>query len=250
MDQATDDWLAEGFHALLDWFYPPHCYHCGVPLSGTRGSLLCAACARWLADARIAEPGCPVCGLAYDDDSEPGAPCVNCLARDPNFDVARGVFTYAGPAAPLIRAFKFYGQFFLGPRLLDQVFESGWMPPGLEGANVVVPVPLHPRRERERGYDQARILARSLARHLRLPMLPRALRRVRYTDQQALLSSRQRWENVRGAFAPGRHPVERKNVLLVDDVMTTGATASECAHVLKKAGARGVCVLTLARVGP
>jgi ComF family protein len=175
---------------------------------------------------------------------------VNCHARDPDFDVARAVFSYEGPVVPLIKAFKFEGEYFLGPLLLKDAFASGWMPVELKDVDVVAPVPLHPRRERERGYDQAALLAGSLARALGVPARRRALRRVRYTDQQALLPSRARWENVRGAFEPGPHAVEGLKVLLVDDVMTTGATASECARVLKKAGAAGVSVLTLARARP
>jgi len=233
----------------LDWFYPPHCYHCGAVLCGSQSRILCPACYQELMATRIDGTICRICGLRLHTDSDAEATCTNCLTRGPDFDVARALFPYAGPAASLIVRFKFNGEFFLGPRLLKRAIEMGWMPGGLGEFDAVVPVPLHPRRERERGYNQAFLLAEVVARHFERPLRRRALSRTRHTSQQARLAAHRRWENVRGAFRTNA-PVQGMRLLLVDDVMTTGATASESARVLKKAGASSVSVLTIARTQP
>lgn len=235
--------------ALLDWLYPPHCYHCNVSLQGGPGRMLCADCSADLGARRILGPVCDVCGLPLKGEPEPGTTCTTCRAERRHFEKARAFVAYAGPAASIIRAYKFDGDYFLGPRLLGAMLERGWMPGGVDG-EVVVPVPLHPRRGWERGYDQALLLTKVLAGRTGR-RLARALERTRYTSQQSLLPESQRWDNVRGAFAVVRPAaVEGKAVMLVDDVMTTGVTADECARALKDAGAERVCVLTLARTTP
>ena len=239
--------LADAVNSALDWFYPPHCRHCATPLTGTRSRILCRECFRDLADGRICGPLCPVCGMPYDAPAERVGACIACQTNPPFFDVARSVFPYAGPAGSLVRSFKFEGQFFLGPQLMKRTIAQGWMPDGVAGFDGVVPVPLHPKRERMRGYNQATLLGRVVARNAGTPLWRNALRRVRHTDQQALLAAAKRWDNVRGAFQAGSVEVEGRHVLLVDDVMTTGATAGECARTLKKAGAARVSVLTLVR---
>jgi ComF family protein len=168
-----------------------------------------------------------------------------------HFDAARAFVRYVEPAARVIKAHKFEGYYRLGPLLLRYMLETGGLPPAIRSAGVVLPVPLHPRRRRERGYDQAMLLARVVARHLGAGLLGRALVRTRYTAQQSLLSVRKRWDNVRGAFkvsVPQR--VRGLRLLLVDDVMTTGATFDECARALKGAGAEAVYALALARTAP
>ena len=234
---------------LLGWLYPPHCCHCGAVLCAPRDRLLCPSCYRELEESRARGAICSTCGLMLQTDSESKATCTNCQTRKPHFDVARAALRYSGPASSVILSFKYRGDYFLGPRLLTKALEAGWVPSGLDDADAVIPVPLHPRRERERGYNQAALLARTLARHFGLPLWRKALRRTRYTSQQTSLVARRRWDNVRGAFEVTSH-VRAKCLLLVDDVMTTGATASECARALKKSGAGRVNVLTLARTQP
>jgi ComF family protein len=236
--------------AVLDWFYPLHCYHCGEWVGNPGRGLLCAACSADLVASRLLSPVCDLCGLPLAGEPEPGTLCTECQVRRRRFDRARAFVTYEGAAASLIRGFKFDGDYFVGPRLLRVMLAREWLPAGLED-DVVVPVPLHRRRRRERGYDQALLLAKVLARRLRLPLAAGALARTRYTSQQSLLPESQRWDNVRGAFAVRRRgAVEGRRVLLVDDVMTTGVTADECARVLKRAGAAQVHVLTIARTAP
>ena len=150
----------------------------------------------------------------------------------------------------MIVRFKFGGEFWLGRDILKRAQQSGWLPELGDGVDGVVPGPLHPRRERERGYNQALLLASALCKLTGWPLRARVLRRTRYTSQQTRLSANQRRDNVRGAFAPAGENLEGQHLLLVDDVMTTGATVSECAKVLKKSGASRVSVLTLARARP
>ncbi len=176
---------------------------------------------------------------------------MSCRLQTRHFEAARAFTDYAGPAKSVIKSYKFDGDYFLGPRFLGGMLARGWLPDGIGAPEAVVPVPLHPRRRRERGYDQALLLARVLARHFGCRLERRALVRTRYTSQQSLLPVTQRWDNVRGAFAVARAgPVEGKRLLLVDDVLTTGMTADECARALKKAGAARVEVLALARTLP
>jgi len=241
----------ECVQSALDWLYPPHCRHCGSPLAGGGSRLLCGGCEEQLFRSRIGEAACAECGLPLSGDPAPGTLCMDCRAMRREFDVARAFFRYAGPVASLIRAFKFDGEYRLGPALLRALLEEWGLPEALGEADSVVPVPLHPKRRRERGYDQAVLLARTVARRLGRPLLRRALTRTRYTSQQSLLPVSRRWDNVRAAFSVrDADSVSGRRLLLVDDVMTTGSTADQCARVLKRAGAAAVAVLTLARTGP
>jgi ComF family protein len=237
--------------ALLDWVYPRHCYDCGASMSGGGGRYLCGACAADLAAIRVMAPVCSLCGLPMSGELAPGTLCVACRAERRSIDAARAFVGYLRPATSLIRHFKFRGAWFLGPRIMEAMFGRGWAPDGLAEPELVLPIPLHPRRRRERGYDQAALLARVVARQADRPLRRDVLVRTRYTSQQSRLHMRRRWDNVRGAFTV-RKPdvVSGRSVLLVDDVLTTGGTADECAKVLKKAGAARVEVLTLARTAP
>jgi ComF family protein len=235
----------------LDWLYPRHCCHCEELIDAAAGRILCRRCFDDLLERRIGGSVCRICGLPLAGATEPEVLCLACTAEERSFDRARAFFAYAGPVVSIIRQFKFHGEFFLGPRFLRGALGQGWMPPDLDDADVIVPIALHPRRRRERGYDQALLLARVLAGHLGIGLGARALRRTRYTSQQALLPAGKRAENVRGAFAANEpKSVAGRSVLLVDDVVTTGATAGECSRVLKRAGAAQVQVLALARTVP
>ena len=237
--------------ALLDWLYPRHCYHCDAPIEPAQGHILCRACYTALVAGRITGGVCATCGLPMPVPPSEQAMCVSCRLQGRNFDAARAFFTYAGPAASVIKSYKFGGDYFLGPRFLRGVLAQGWLPAGIKAPQAVLPVPLHRRRRRERGYDQALLLARVLARHFRCDLVRNALVRTRYTSPQTQVPVTMRWDNVRGAFAVARpRLVQGRTLLLVDDVLTTGTTADECAKALKKAGAARVQVLALARTMP
>jgi ComF family protein len=152
---------------------------------------------------------------------------------------------YAGPAREAIHAFKFGAT----PHLAD-VFASWltdvWHAHGVQ-ADVIVPVPLHPARERERGYNQSAWLAQRLARNTGCAFAPHALRRIRQTEQQAQLSAEIRAHNVTGAFSANRLVLDSKQVLIIDDVFTTGATLTACAQACAAAGAAAVNAMTVTR---
>lgn len=237
--------------AALDWFYPRHCYCCGAPLLEPGAHILCPTCLGELRDRRITGPVCTLCGHPLAGERADRELCITCLSERRYFDRARALFFYASPIKQVIISFKFHGNFFLGPRLLREALRRGWFPDGTNKPSAVVPIPLHPVRRRERGYDQALLLGKVVAHHLGCDLWRRALRRIRYTSQQSLLPRHKRLDNVRGAFAV-RDPalVEGSDILLVDDVFTSGATSIECAKTLKKAGAGRVQALTLARSAP
>ena len=235
-------------NAVLDWFYPPHCYHCGTFLEQPGNRLLCPTCTEWLFSSRITPPCCAVCGLSLPG-SDGHNTCLSCRSLRPRFDRAWAVFPYSGPAASIVRSYKYQGNAFLGPELLRWIIDRGWLPDEGGTFDSVVPVPLHRRRRAERGYNQAALLARIIAEWASAPMMENALVRKRHTKQQARLSRPKRKDNVRGAFATGPRQTVGHHVLLVDDVMTTGATSEECARALKKGGAAEVSVLTLVRAG-
>jgi ComF family protein len=235
----------------LDWIYPRHCCHCEKQIRNARGLILCGECFEDLRARRILGSTCQLCGLPLAGEAAAGTLCMECAAHGRHFDLARAFFPYASPAASVILHFKFHGDFFLGPRFLGGLLKLGWLPADISPPDLVVPVPLHPRRQRERGYDQALLLAQTAARHLGRRLLRGVLVRTRYTSQQSLLPPGGRRDNVHGAFAVTRPDrVGGRSLLLVDDVMTTGATADECARALKKAGAAQVQALSLARAVP
>lgn len=235
--------------AVLDFVYPPHCYHCDQPLDDTPRQTLCESCLSQLESTRISSPLCRVCGLPLSGQEAQGeqAECLNCRMLRPPFHSARALFPYSGPAESLVRSYKYNGNYFLGPRIINLAATRNWLPESVEKCDTIVPVPLHKKRRKERGYNQAEFIARTVGQHFSIPIQPDAIVRQRQTDQQARLSHPKRRENVRGAFDPGDANIADRRILLVDDVLTTGATAGECARTLRRAGAKRIDVLTLVR---
>lgn len=244
--------LADLGATLLYFLFPSPCRGCGGMLDAGRRSLFCSAC--WGRMAPVAPPVCPQCGWPFPSpralEASPAHLCMRCRTTRVHFAVARAATLYgpAGPAREAILAFKHTGRDTLGRHLAELMAERSG-PILAEGPwDVLVPVPLHPRRERQRGFNQAAFLARRVGRRAGLPVAARALRRVRATPPQSGDPAERR-RNVRDAFSVARHSqVAGRHVLLVDDVLTTGATANECARTLRRAGARRVGVYTLARV--
>jgi len=175
--------------------------------------------------------------------------CGACRRGLNEFDRLRSFGAFDGALRELIHLFKYGGVVPLATPLASLLGIVVHNEPTLAAVDVVVPVPLHPRRQRLRGYNQAEYLARKLANQLALPLDARSFVRIRDTASQTGLTPRQRRENVRGAFAVrARSPFDAKRILLVDDVCTTGATLNACARTLKRAGASEVQAVTLARV--
>ncbi len=240
--------------AAVDLLFPPLCPACGEPGGDDRRGPLCGRC--WRAIVRLRPPWCAICGRPFGS-FEPGPSaagdgvgerCAGCMRRRPPFTYARSATAYDGVVREALHAFKFGGATGLAAPLAELMLEAcaehlPVMP------DLVVPVPLHRARRRARGFNQAVLLARRVARGLGVPTAARALARTRATHAQSDLPSVERAANVRGAFAVReRAALDGRHVLLVDDVLTTGATVAECARVALAAGARTAGVLTVARV--
>ena len=174
--------------------------------------------------------------------------CRLCAENTYAFDRARSYGVYDGALVRAILLLKFEEMEPLGAWFAERLAEVVRREPEALAADVVVPVPLHRDRERERGYNQADLIAKPLAKRLKLPHKAILLMRTRPRPDKQVLSLEERWESVRGAFAtrPGSQ-VDKRRVLLVDDVVTTGATLDACARALREAGAKSVTGLTVAR---
>jgi ComF family protein len=232
-------------HALLDVILPPICHICHsyIPNAGTLH--ICPACRDLL--PLVLSPLCPVCGIPFigtGGDHRCGA----CLANPPHFDIARAPFLYEGAIRDLIHSYKYSQKTHLRNPLALLTLKGVGKFLAEQHLDLIVPVPLHRSRLRQRGFNQAVLLGRTLSRHLSLPLGTDVLARTRPTAPQIDLSATERRMNVKGAFTVNRPGlVAGKRILLLDDVMTTGSTMDECAKELKKAGAAAVIAATIAR---
>lgn len=246
MATALESGIRQAGRGVLDLLFPPLCIACREQVSAP-GSF-CPAC--WQELNFLEGPCCNQCGLPFEFDPGGETLCAACLAHPPAFDKARAVFRYDEASKRPVLALKHADRLDLVPAFGRWLERAGR---GLlEESELIVPVPLHRFRLWHRRYNQAAELARALAQLSAIPADPSALERTRRTPSQGdMKSAGARRRNVRGAFAV---PESRKEalagraVLLVDDVLTTGSTAHACAKALKRAGAKAVYVLALARV--
>ena len=227
-------------------FFPRECVHCGVLLDYRNRDYLCGGCRDLL--ETVVGPLCERCGEPLEITATGPVTCPVCRKNPPAFRRARSALYFSGPGESLVRAYKYSAHPYLSEAALRLLQDGGERWYAWRDYDLVVPVPLHPRKARERGFDQSAILASGLSRKTGIPLGKRALSRVRYTETQTRLKRPERRENIGGAFsAPAPDRVRGASILLVDDVYTTGATVNECAATLMKAGAENVDVLTLAR---
>ena len=237
--------LLETGRALLDLVYPRSCAGCGGAVGG-EGTYLCWECLSQLLVVR--RPFCAVCGDPVEGRVDQDFVCYPCCDDPPAFDTARSAARYDGVLRTALCELKYRKGVWMEPDLVQIL--HGCLTAHHAGLplDAVVCVPLHPSKQRRRGYNQARLLAAGLARRVGLPLLEGVLERVRATPTQTGLTAPHRKDNVRNAFRACRgSSVAGRRLLLVDDVMTTGATLSECARALKKAGAASVHALSVAR---
>jgi ComF family protein len=231
--------------ATVDLLLPPGCPGCRRPMGDDRG--LCVDC--WSTLRPIEEPWCERLGIPFPYDLGPGTLSAAAIADPPAFDRARSAVAYDGIAPDLVHAFKYADRTDLAGLIAAQMLRAGR--DLLVECDAIVPVPMHRVRLFRRRFNQAALLAREIARRSGRPYRPLLLLRPRHTRQQVGLTREGRAENMRGAFAvpePARREVRGRSILLVDDVLTTGATLEAAARVLKRAGAARVDVLTFARV--
>lgn len=232
---------------LMELLYPPqaNCLGCASP-RGNEDGVLCEDCQRRLKPIREMDvPVCARCGSPISALTEGCRRCADWKADE--LDMARSCYVYAPPVDGLIIQFKYNGVYrldeFLGRALCGMIRDLE-----IEKPDFLVPVPMHRRRLRQRGYNQAELLARVVEREMGWNMAE-LLRRSRYTRRQAKLSAKQRRHNLDGAFELDGD-VSGLKILLIDDVLTTGATANRCARLLKRSGAAWVGLLSVARAAP
>ena len=231
---------------LLHVVLPVECAACGANLTDDPVPFFCRRC--WSSIKPLAGSACPRCGRPFASavalTYSPAHLCRACRLRRPAYTGAWSLYPYEPPLQDAIRLFKYHGKVALADALGDLMLAALRQPPDVD---LIMPVPLHPSRLREREFNQSLLLADRLNRRLHLPLSHTNLVRLRRTEPQTEFSRAERLKNLRKAFAVLRpDEVTDKRVLLVDDVMTTGTTVNECAKALRKAGAADVYVGTLA----
>jgi ComF family protein len=242
--------LQRSFNTVLDFVFPPHCVSCGLPLPPDVNKSLCVSCAlriRWIGSDR-----CRHCGDAVGQGQGAVDECPSCRTFPPRFiQAASALAVYeSGPLRDLVLSLKFgrkiHVAWTLGDLLARRIAETGLLVPG----TVLVPTPLTRSGLRERGFNQAEELARRIGTVLKLPVETGLLKKIRSTPPQATLGTEQRRENLNGAFACNRNVAKRftgANILLIDDVITTCSTISECARTLADSEIKSVRAASIAR---
>jgi ComF family protein len=232
---------------ILNLLFPSSCSYCHEPVGDSRVPHFCLTC--WHDFDPISGPVCGRCGKPFDSPETlshtPFFQCSSCRTSPPLFDQALSVGYFEGPLREAIHQLKYRPCRSLGTPL------GAWMADRVRvllDIDMVMPVPLHPKRLRQRGFNQALLLAHCMSVKYGIPLDYDNLARIRPTRPQVELTGKERVTNVAGAFSLKLpETVESKHILLIDDVFTTGATMNECAAVLKKAGAGQVTACTLAR---
>lgn len=234
----------ENLRSLATLFYPPACVACGVSVDDSQ--YLCASCQNKI--ARIVPPFCAKCSEPFDGAISTEFACANCGQRTLSFNAAVAAYRSRGVVRHVVLKFK-YGREMRLRHIVGQWLCDAFKDARLAGRTfeMIVPVPLHPARERDRGFNQAALLAQIASERLAVPCRP-VLQRIRFTTTQTAFDRAERMDNLRDAFRLRRRAdVRGCRVLLVDDILTTGSTLSECARVLKSAGASSVFAVTAAR---
>ncbi|HBG08045.1 MAG: amidophosphoribosyltransferase [Geobacteraceae bacterium GWC2_58_44] len=233
------------FRALLDLLFPPLCHVCKAFIPKAGELLICAGCLNKI--PFLVSPLCTVCGAPFATQAGADHTCGACVIHRP-FHICRSATLLDGPVQDLIHRFKYGSRVHLCQPL--GVLTAASLAPFCSAAapDLIIPVPLHRRRLRQRGYNQSQLIGAVLEKKWGVPMEIANLRRVRWTEPQTTLDARDRVSNVSGAFAV-RDPkrLEGKRVLLVDDVLTTGSTMRACVEALREAKVAALFAVTVAR---
>lgn len=234
------------FSGLLDWIYPRHCVHCGGEVEDVGDyRFICARCRTGI--FFVEPPHCISCGFPFWGQMVASRHCPKCRDLQPVFEEGRSVFLHRAAGSTLVHALKYEQATYLRGDLARMIRRSRESRTWFSGATLV-PVPLHPRRERERGFNQSAYLCGVIAGSFPGVAVAPLLERTRDTPSQTRLGAGERRDNVKNAFAIRAKAVldARSDYIIVDDVFTTGATLNACARVLARADARRVRVFTLA----
>lgn len=246
---ATKRPLKSWLDAGLGFFYPNVCQICTENRATAEEGYVCQSCCRKPGGVKWLEPPfCAKCGTPYEGEISGEFQCENCAEMDLQFDGARAAVELTEIVREIIHRFKYNQALWFEPFLTGLLLKQASPELAAGRWDMVVPVPLHPVKRREREFNQAEALGLSLAKALEAPLQTDIIERIEPTSTQTNLSRRQRAENVKKAFSYKRkQPLNGENIILVDDVLTTGATCSACARVLKRNGAANVTVWTVAR---
>ena len=236
------------FRKILHAIHPENCRRCQVPLWEDSVPFFCDPC--WASICPIQGPVCPRCSLPFASSisllHSPTHQCSPCRIHPPAFSQAWTLYRYQSPLKEAIGLFKYKGKVSLTVPLANLILKAMWSIPPID---LVLPVPLHHSRVREREYNQSLLLANHVSRHFKIPLSYSTLIRIRPTIPQTTLKRKDRLKNLRHSFAiVNPQVVCGKHVLLVDDVFTTGTTVNQCAKTLRKAGSGPVYIVTLARM--
>lgn len=232
---------------LLSLIYPNICQICGQRRATKSECYVCPECRKDI--KYITPPVCKVCGRHFDGDITVEFTCEDCRNSKRFYDIARSAVKYDGTVMKALHSYKYDRAMWLEPFLAEMLINKAKEEIKYGEWDLIVPVPLHFARKNERGFNQAERLSKRLSFAVRIPMNARVLKRVKFTETQTALERHRRGENVKNAFAVRRNSLNLKGlrIVVVDDVMTTGATVNECAKTLRKGGAASIFVLTLAR---
>lgn len=247
MESRISDWGPRVLRRALRFVLPDHCSICGSLLTDDPIPHFCASC--WSTVASMPSPRCARCDRPFSSPMaakhSPNRICQPCLQHPPSYTRAWSLLPYTTPLRDAICLFKYRGKVSLASSLATLMIERL---PSFAPVDVIMPVPLHPQRLRQREFNQSLLLAERVGDALSLPICYTNLIRTIPSLPQTTLSQKRRRNNLRGAFAV-RYPdkIRKKCVLLIDDVFTTGTTVNECAKSLRKAGSADVLVLTLGR---
>lgn len=236
--------LKSTLRKTANMIFPPQCISCRELVEETGG--LCSVC--WEQIEFLSQPQCHVCGFPFELHIEGETTCGNCIKRRPYYNMARAVFAYDDKSSGLIIGFKYSDKIYASDPFARWMVRAGG--DMIKESDMVIPVPLHRMRLFKRRYNQSALLAHSIARLTALEVRTDILLRRKNTKPQAGMTYSQRMTNVTGAFGINskyKDAIKGKTILLIDDVITTGATIEACTRTMLRAGAKNVNVLTLAR---